>query len=67
LPIFEQLDIRVDKAWQTVNFKFSVYADIQNVYNRGNVEGISYNFNSSQSVFATGIPFLPSIGMRGEM
>ncbi len=67
LPLFHQLDIRVDKTWIAPNFKFSIYADVQNVYNRGNVEGISYNFNSAASTYATGIPILPSIGVRGEM
>ena len=66
LPLFHQLDLRVDKGWVAPNFKFSVYADIQNVYNRGNVEGISYNYNSTQSVYATGIPILPSLGARGD-
>ncbi len=67
LPMFHQLDLRVDKVWTAPNSKFSVYADIQNVYNHGNVEGVSYNFNSTQSVYATGIPILPSIGVRGEL
>jgi TonB family protein len=67
LPYFHQLDIRVDKSWVAPNFKFSVYADVQNVYNNANPEGISYNFNSSQHVYASGIPLLPSIGVRGEL
>ena len=67
LPPFHQLDIRVDKVWVAPNAKFSVYADIQNVYNHGNVEGVSNNFNSTQRVYATGIPILPSLGVRGEM
>ena len=39
---------------------------MQNVYNAGNVEGTSYNYNYTRSVFATGIPFLPSLGLRAE-
>ncbi len=67
LPMFHQLDLRVDKVWTAPNSKFSIYADIQNVYNHGNVEGVSNNFNSTQRVYATGIPILPSIGVRGEL
>ncbi|WP_394821877.1 TonB family protein [Pendulispora albinea] len=66
MPMFHQLDIRVDKSWKFKDWQFSVYADIQNVYNHGNVEGLSYNYNYTNRTFATGLPFLPSLGMRGE-
>jgi hypothetical protein len=58
----------VDKSWQvTKDFKLSAYLDIYNAYNQANVEGVSYNYNQTLSTNATGIPFLPSIGMRGEL
>ncbi len=67
-PLFHQLDIRVDKTWQLAGGnKFSMYLDVYNVYNQGNVEGASYNYNYTQRSFATGIPILPSIGARIEM
>ncbi len=66
LPLFHQLDLRVDKTWQFKAWKLGVYADVQNVYNAGNVEGTSYNYNYTQRTYATGLPFLPSIGLRGE-
>ena len=67
-PPFHQLDVRIDKSWQvTRDFKFSVYLDIYNAYNQANVEGVSYNYNSTLSTNASGIPFLPSLGMRGEL
>ena len=31
------------------------------------VEGVSYNYNYTLSTYATGIPLLPSIGLRIEM
>lgn len=65
-PAFHQLDIRVDKTWKFPAWQFGVYADVQNVYNQGNVEGISYNFNFTKTAYATGLPILPSIGLRGE-
>jgi len=67
LPLFHQLDIRVDKTWKFRHWQFGVYADIQNVYNSANVEGISYNYNYTQQSYVTGLPFLPSVGMRGEL
>lgn len=33
LPAFHQLDIRVDKTWYFPKWTFSVYVDIQNLYN----------------------------------
>ena len=66
-PTFHQLDVRVDKTWQLGAVKLSAYLDIYNSYNQANVEGVSYNYNQTLSTNASGIPFLPSIGMRGEL
>ncbi|OJY29167.1 MAG: hypothetical protein BGO98_43030 [Myxococcales bacterium 68-20] len=67
-PMFHQLDIRIDKTWYfEEGVKMSAYLDVYNSYNQGNVEGVSYNFNSTRSTFATGVPILPSLGMRLEM
>ena len=64
-PLFHQLDIRIDKAWQlSEGVRMSTYLDLYNAYNQGNVEGVSYNYNSTLSTNATGIPILPSIGVR---
>jgi hypothetical protein len=67
-PAFHQLDVRVDKTWLFGNgVKLSAYLDILNIYNSANVEGVSYNYNYTLSTNASGIPFLPSIGIRGEL
>ncbi|MEP7048767.1 MAG: TonB-dependent receptor [Pseudomonadota bacterium] len=66
LPLFHQLDLRVDKRWQFRTWRFSSYLDIQNVYNNAAVEGLSYNYNFSRRSYQTGIPIIPSIGLRGE-
>ena len=66
-PAFHQLDVRVDKRWDLGNdVRLSAYLDIYNVYNQANVEGVSYNYNQTLSTNASGIPFLPSLGMRLE-
>jgi TonB family protein len=67
LPIFHQLDIRLDKRWTFPTWQLSAYLDIQNVYNHANVEAISYNFNYTTRQYVAGLPFLPSIGLRGEL
>jgi TonB family protein len=66
LPVFHQLDIRVDRTWRFKKWKFSFYLDIQNVYNHNNSDGLSYNFNFTNRTFVSDLPFLPSVGWRGE-
>lgn len=66
LPTFHQLDIRIDKRWQFSNFRLNTYLDVQNVYNNAAYEDYVYNFNFSQKAYQTGLPILPSLGVRGE-
>jgi TonB family protein len=66
LPLFHQLDLRVDKSWKFAKWKLSSYLDVQNAYNHQNVEAILYNFNFTRRQFVAGLPLLPSIGLRGE-
>jgi len=63
---FHQLDLRVDKLWTFDRWKLSAYLDIQNVYNQGNQEGLSYSFDYRESQPLTGLPILPILGLRGE-
>jgi outer membrane receptor protein involved in Fe transport len=67
LPIFHQLDIRVDKTWQFKHWKLAAYLDLWNSYNAPNVEGVSYNYNSSQRIYGGSLPIIPSLGIRGEL
>jgi TonB family protein len=64
---FHRLDVRVDKTWTFASWKLGAYLDVQNAYFRGNAEGRSYNYNFSRSGAVTGLPFLPVIGLRGEL
>lgn len=66
LPMFHQLDLRLDKRWRFKTWQFSMYLDVQNVYNSQNVEGIDYNFNYTARQYVTGLPILPSVGFRGD-
>jgi TonB family protein len=66
LPLFHQLDLRIDKRWQFEYWRFATYLDVQNVYNNRAVEGTNYNYNYSQRSRIRGVPILPSIGVRGE-
>jgi TonB family protein len=67
LPPFHELDVRIDKRWVFGSFTLGVYLDIINVYNRVNPDFIAYNFDFTQSRPQTGsLPFVPSLGIRGE-
>jgi hypothetical protein len=67
MPLFHQLDLRVDKHWQFKAWALSAYLDIQNVYNHPAAESFIYNFDFSKRGYQTGIPIIPSIGLRGEL
>ncbi len=67
MPLFHQLDLRVDKRWQFKSWALSAYLDVQNVYNHPAAESYVYNFNYSRRGYQTGIPIIPSIGIRGEL
>jgi hypothetical protein len=66
LPMFNQLDLRVDKRWDYGAWRLSTYLDVQNVYWAQNVEDFSYNYNYTQRTKITGLPIIPSLGVRGE-
>jgi hypothetical protein len=66
LPAFNQLDLRVDRTWTYPTWKLVLYLDVQNVANRGNVEGYSYSYDYSQKTPATGLPILPIFGLNAE-
>jgi TonB family protein len=66
LPLFQSLDIRVDRTWDLGWGKFHAYLDVINVYNQGNVDGLSYDFNSTHSTYANDLPIIPSIGAKLE-
>jgi len=67
LPAFQQFDIRVDKTWKFPGLLLNAYLDVQNVYNAPNVESITYSYNFSQRQFGFALPFLPNLGIRGEL
>lgn len=63
---FYQLDIRVDKKWIYDRMVLTAYLDIQNITNRKNVESVSYAYDYSKRADVTGLPIIPSIGLKGE-
>jgi TonB family protein len=67
LGAFHQLDFRVDKTLEAKPLKLSIYLDIQNIYFHRSQEGVSYNFNYTQSAPVLGLPILPILGLRGDL
>ena len=63
---FHQLDLRVDKRWVYQSWMLDMYLDIQNVYNRANPEGVSYNYNFRKTAVQQGLPILPILGIRAD-
>jgi hypothetical protein len=66
MPDFNQLDLRIDKRFVFPLWVLSIYVDVQNVYNRANVEGYATSYDYSRQVPVTGLPILPALGVKGE-
>jgi TonB family protein len=67
LPDFFQLDARIDKRFVFKTWIFAVYIDVTNVTNRSNVEGYAYSYDyAGRRAAVTGLPILPSLGLRAS-
>lgn len=67
LPDFHALDLRVDRRWPFEAWTLITYIDIQNVYNRQNVNPPRWNVRENKVESVGGqIGILPSIGINAE-
>jgi hypothetical protein len=66
LPPFIALDFRIDKRFAFKSWILSLYLDVSNVTNHGNVEGYAYSYDYTQRRAVTSLPILPSIGVRAS-
>jgi hypothetical protein len=66
-PTFNRLDVRVEKKWVFDSWRIALYLDVQNVYNRRNPEGVTYQYNFKRSAPIRGLPIIPVLGLRGEL
>jgi hypothetical protein len=64
LGAFHRLDVRIDKRWRLDTWMMEAYLDIQNAYNANNPEFKNYSYDFSIKQDGTGLPFLPTIGVR---
>jgi TonB family protein len=65
-PAFFQADGRIDRRFVYDKWSLTAYLDVQNVTNRGNVEARFANSNCQGYSSLTGLPFFPTLGLRGE-
>jgi len=63
---FHRLDLRVEKSWHVRSGSIAAYLDVQNAYDRHNEEGRAYNFDFTKTGVISGLPLLPSFGVRAE-
>lgn len=63
---FAQLDFRVDRKFVYDTWILSAYLDIQNVTSQKNQEGVMYSYDYSEKRDVTGLPMLPTFGVKGE-
>ncbi len=67
LAPFHQLDLRIDRTFVTKRMVFKLYLDISNLYNNPAQEQMVYSYDYTQRAAITGLPILPSLGVRGEL
>jgi hypothetical protein len=42
----------------------NLYLDVQNIFNRGNAEGVTYNGDYTRRSYTQGLPIFPSLGVE---
>lgn len=63
---FRQLDVRLEKTWLFNTWRIGAYVDVQNVLNTVNEEGTQYDYRFGESSPVASLPFVPTIGIRGQ-
>ena len=58
--------MRAEKVWLYNTWSIGAYIDVINVLNWKNVEATEYDYRYRETAPVTGVPFLPTIGIRGQ-
>ncbi len=66
LPLFRQLDVRIDKEFAFETWKLDVYLDCWNATDAQNEEGTIYDYRYRTFTVIPSYPILPMLGVRGE-
>ncbi len=63
LPDFFQLDLRIDRSWPRSWGIINAFLDIQNIYQRVNIEGRLYDDDFRSFEETQGLPLFPAFGL----
>jgi hypothetical protein len=66
-PAHHQLDVRIEHTWGRTDHALTAFIDVANVYLNAPILGTQYSFDYSERTTVTGLPIIPSIGLRGEL
>ncbi len=66
-PAFQQLDVRLEKAWHIGSGSIAAYIDVLNVYNAKNPQGYRYSFDYTKREAVSGLGLFPNLGLKGEL
>ncbi len=66
VPPFFSLDLRVDRRFTFRRWMLTLYLDVTNATNHGNVEAYTYNYDFTERRPLYGLPIFPSVGVKGE-
>ena len=64
LPIYHQLNVRIDRDFDLDWVTGTVYLDVLNVYYGQNSEGLIYQYDYARSTPIPGLPILGTLGIR---
>ena len=64
LPIYHQLNVRIDRDFDVDWMRGTVYLDVLNVYYGQNSEGTIYQYDYARSTPIPGLPILGTLGIR---
>ncbi len=67
LDAFHQLDLRIDRTFQWKSWRIKAYLDVSNIYNHPSAEQVVYSYDYTQHGALTGLPIIPSLGVRAEL
>jgi outer membrane receptor for ferrienterochelin and colicin len=66
MPLFHQLDLRIEKRWQWQLLALNVYLEVQNVYNHKNVVERIENYDYTEHGYVYDLPIFPNLGIKLE-
>ncbi len=68
LPAYHRMDLRASRRWSVSPGQLTIFADVQNLYNRKNLAGFDHSVDEQTGELVTGLEvwagIFPSIGVR---